>query len=201
MSTRCISPQYLSRTGFILENPRLFCSLKLLLTASLQAEKADPHDAVYPSNLSAALYEAADYAACSEAVLRSWRLLQSHGDAKSDLIVRLSGRLAKSLCHGVRAKTITSGPLAANRPDIKHIRDAAAKASASALVSEELTRVWSEWDVAEAEALAYVENGREALRGFSRLPMFYKPLCVLHTLASVLDTHPYPATPRESSFR
>ncbi|KAL1948087.1 hypothetical protein VTO73DRAFT_12162 [Trametes versicolor] len=141
-----------------------------------QAEKADPRDAVYPSNLSAALYEAADYAACSEAVLRSWKLLRGREDAKADLTARLSGRLAKSLCHGVRAKTVTLDSLAAHGPDIQQIRDVAVKTTASSSVIEELNRVWSEWDAVKAEATAYVENGREGLRGFSRLPMFYKPL-------------------------
>lgn len=148
------------------------------------------------------MYEAADYAACSEAVLRSWRLLKSREDAKTaDLTARLSGRLAKSLCHGVRTKTITLDSLTAHAADIQQIRDVAAKDNASASVIEEITRVWSEWDAVKAEAIAYVENGREGLRGFSRLPMFYKPLCVLRALTPALDTHPYPAIPRENSFR
>lgn len=156
---------------------------------------------MYPSNLSAALYEAADYAACSEAVLRSWKLLRGREDAKADLTARLSGRLAKSLCHGVRAKTVTLDSLAAHGPDIQQIRDAAVKTTASSSVIEELDRVWSEWDAVKAEATAYVENGREGLRGFSRLPMFYKPLWVFRALTSALNAHTYPAIPRGSSFR
>ena len=106
-----------------------------------QAENADPSDPVYPSNLSAALYEIGDYAKCVDAVIRSWNLLKDKADVKPELIIRLSTRLAKSLCHGVCAGTITADNLAKHKEAVMLLQEAATERPASAAVGEEHERV------------------------------------------------------------
>ncbi|OJT04030.1 hypothetical protein TRAPUB_5266 [Trametes pubescens] len=107
-----------------------------------QAKQADPTDPVYPSNLSAALYEVGDYAGCIDAVLRAWRILDGK-DTKPDLLVRLSNRLAKALSLGVRAMTISQTDLHANEAGIQELRKAAKTASeglGNATTAEDLVR-------------------------------------------------------------
>ncbi|KAI0719795.1 hypothetical protein C8T65DRAFT_603249 [Cerioporus squamosus] len=143
-----------------------------------KAEKADPSDPVYPSNLSAALFETGDYAACYKAVLRAWRLLKTRADAKQDLIVRLSSRLAKALCHGVRAGTLNAKDISALEDDIEGLRKTSLTSkpstSSSAPADDALVRVWDEWAATQSEMESYVQKGDACLGGLSRLPMFCK---------------------------
>ncbi|PIL28785.1 hypothetical protein GSI_08829 [Ganoderma sinense ZZ0214-1] len=141
-----------------------------------KAEHADPIDPVYPSNLSAALYEIGDYAKCADAVMRSWNLLKDKTDAKPDLILRLSTRLAKSLCHGVRAGTVSQDSLVKYKEDIMLLQEAAAKRPASAAAGQEHGRVWEDWETVKLEMDDYAKKGEACLGGLSRLPLFLKSL-------------------------
>ena len=171
------SSQTLDHGGALLTRDcgrRVFHSAHEPLTIIIsQAEKKNPQDYVYPSNLSAALYELGDYTGCAKAVARSWKFLKEVPDAKPELIARLSTRLAKALCHGACTGTLSHDVVNALREDVSQIRTTAAN---SATVNEELIRVWKEWDTCEAEMNDYVAKRDECLARFSRLPIFCKPL-------------------------
>ena len=122
------------------------------------------------------MYEIGDYAKCVDAVIRSWNILKDKTDAKPDLILRLSTRLAKSLCHGVRAGTILQETLAKYKEDVMLLQEAAAEHPASAAASEEHGRVWEDWETVKLEMDDYAKKGESCLCGLSRLPLFLKSL-------------------------
>ena len=165
---------------------------------------ADPKDPVYPSNLSAALYELGDYRGSVDAVCRSWALLKNNSDVKVDLIVRLSIRLAKALCHGVRAGTISEQDLGVYQDATSQLRDAST-GSLATTAKDDLARSWKEWDATQSECIAQDSQRVDAcLSGLSRLPLFCKPLYVLSTRFTILPynvlTFP-PETTRRSFFQ
>ncbi|TFK84369.1 hypothetical protein K466DRAFT_527474 [Polyporus arcularius HHB13444] len=145
---------------------------KQACTSYEKAEQCDPKNYVYPSNLSAALYELGDYTGSIDAVVRSWRLLRDRSDAKVELITRLSTRLAKSLCHGARAGTVTNKLLRRVASDVRQLREA----SMNGAPDEELKRVWDEWTTVYHELVPCAEKAHASLTGLSRLPLFFKPL-------------------------
>lgn len=131
---------------------------------------------MYASNLSAALYEVADYAGCMKAVLRSWNLLKSNPSAKTELIIRLSTRLAKAMCNGARSGVISSKMLRENNQAIRHLEESTIdlpSSSSNAVSFEELVRVWQEWRQLE---LHNAEASTDALRKFCELPSMAPPL-------------------------
>ncbi|KAF8876825.1 hypothetical protein BD779DRAFT_1475455 [Infundibulicybe gibba] len=135
-----------------------------------QAEIADSTDVVYPSNLSAALYEMGDYAACLKAIVRAWRLLSlSDSQASGPLVQRLSTRLAKALCHGGRCGTIT-----------RLIVDAPANQRATAELSSKggSNCAWDEWNalVDGYGNSDWDKISHQAKIGLSRLPIFRCPV-------------------------
>ncbi|KAK0243185.1 hypothetical protein EDD85DRAFT_814167 [Armillaria nabsnona] len=71
-----------------------------------QAEELESDDPVYPSNLSAALYETGDYAGSYHAILRAAKLLSK--SPNPPLATKLSLRLPKTLTYGLRNNTISS---------------------------------------------------------------------------------------------
>ena len=150
------------------------------LTDDSQAEKADPRDPVYPSNLSAALFESGDYAGSADAVLRSWKLLEERGDMASDLVVRLSIRLARALCHGARARLPLHDTLTRNSTEIEQLKATAAEKlsdGGKTALREESCRAWKVWEATHAEMTQDAEGKTQAcLHGLSRLPLFCKPL-------------------------
>ncbi|KAI0657611.1 hypothetical protein C8Q70DRAFT_1055762 [Cubamyces menziesii] len=141
-----------------------------------QAEKADATDPVYPSNLSAALYETADYDGCAQAILRAWKLLQGNPSINPSLVVRLSSRLAKALCHGFRAKELLPSFLDVNGAEIAGLRNAGVEHSTKSSDKEELVRLWREWDMMIPELAKYVEASEVDLRRLAKLPLFFNPL-------------------------
>ncbi|KII91875.1 hypothetical protein PLICRDRAFT_157310 [Plicaturopsis crispa FD-325 SS-3] len=124
-----------------------------------KAEKADPTDAVYPSNLSAALYELGDYAGCINAIQRSAQLESS----SPALLAKLSTRLAKALSHGVISGQIASPVLQEKHSLINTLR----------LIGNddaENKRVWKDWSLVEASTGDREVEGKEARSRLSRLP-------------------------------
>ncbi|KAI0672184.1 hypothetical protein C8Q78DRAFT_971990 [Trametes maxima] len=142
-----------------------------------KAEKADPADPVYPSNLSAALYEARDYAGCVAAVLRSWKLLSTQQEPKRDLVLRLSSRLAKALCLAVRADPGSRSVFESREADIEGLRSFCFKSTYSVgASSEEISRIWEDWETAKGELADSLRKGSACSSALSRLPLFMKPL-------------------------
>lgn len=146
---------------------------------SIQAEKADTSDPVYPSNLSAALYETGDYAGCVSAILRSWKLLSSQREDKRDLVVRLSNRLAKALCFSAwsdRSSRHAPELHAADMRELKEFSLACSSDASSSRAIEELRSVWEDWETIESDVDALMNKGDKCLAALSRLPLFMKPL-------------------------
>ncbi|KAI0366568.1 hypothetical protein BV20DRAFT_1055566 [Pilatotrama ljubarskyi] len=133
-----------------------------------KAEQLEPDDPVYPSNLSAALYESGDYAGCASAVLRAWNILRDKRDARRDLVLRQSARLAKALCFFVQSQPGSRDCLKARKDDIRAIREY----SLSCASNEDL----SDWDVTDVESDVGAHGRDLCLNKMSRLPLFIKHL-------------------------
>lgn len=142
-----------------------------------KAEIADPKDPVYPSNLSAALYELGDYTGSVEAICRAWSILKDRPDAKADLVVRLSTRLARALCHGVRARTIAMPDIGTYADVISQLRDLATGKLARPTI-DDVSQSWKEWDTTRVECNEDIQRADACSNGLSRLPLFCKPLYV-----------------------
>lgn len=105
--------------------------------------------------------------------------MQEKEDEKAELVVRLSTRLARALCHGVRAGSVLSSTYTANEEDLEMLQvAAAAKLSTSGNTSskEEWRRAWKDWENAHAEIEEYGDQGDACLSALSRLPLFCKAL-------------------------
>ncbi|KAL6298482.1 hypothetical protein BKA93DRAFT_65275 [Sparassis latifolia] len=144
-----------------------------------KAEKLDRSDPVYPSNLSAALYEMGDYLGSMNAILRSWRLLRSRSDSKPDLILRLSIRLAKALCNGFRSGAISQGVLEEHVTDTKDVEETALEqpsTSSNAAASEEVVRVWKDWRQMEPDIAGHDVAAHRSLSKFSHFSIYTKTM-------------------------
>ncbi|KAI0719797.1 hypothetical protein C8T65DRAFT_826784 [Cerioporus squamosus] len=139
-----------------------------------KAEGVDAKDPIYPSNLSVALFELGDYSGSVEAGLRAWKRLKERSDEKSDLVARLSSRVAKALCYGTRAGTIGNDILAAHGDDIDSLRVASFNEVSGN--TSALSQTWQEWDATKAESEACLKKRGACLNGLARLPLFFKPL-------------------------
>ena len=146
-----------------------------LVTESSKAEEIDPADPVYPSNLSAALYEAGDYLGSVNAIVRSWRVVKGNEEGRETFLVRLATRLARALCHGVSGGKIVLDTLLHIRGDLQDLK-AAAWARAEGPAKEDMHRVWNEWTAVESDIDTFASRRDTCLQAFSRLPIFCKPL-------------------------
>lgn len=137
----------------------------------LQAESAAPSDALYSSNLSAALYELGDYAACFQAICRATNNLSEGAKGASDsLFLRLSLRLAKSLRHGVRSGTISSVLLGENITVVEKL----SALSDTTGTSDELRMAWTDWAKVESEMTRVSEGAYGARVRLSGIPILKK---------------------------
>ncbi|KAJ7068905.1 hypothetical protein B0H15DRAFT_139954 [Mycena belliarum] len=148
-----------------------------------KAEELCPDNPVYASNLSAALFEEGDYLSCVLAIDRWCKL--HHESKKSTgtgseplktdadpsvvqhkaLSLRLSGRLAKALSHGVRSGSVSQ----------KHIDDVGDTITELERVgASELQRLWSDWQHIARETGDRGERVAAARARFSVLPIFRK---------------------------
>ncbi|KAJ3551566.1 hypothetical protein NM688_g4626 [Phlebia brevispora] len=149
----------------------LFKAMKFAEAAAFytKAEHADTKNAVYPSNLSAALYEIGDYHASAEAILRSWKLLDASPDANQSMITRLSTRLAKCLSHGLLGKQVSDAFLGECDAAIEHFKKSSIDL-ASAPFKAELENAWKLWDnVRRGDEASREEAAMEAMREFLNL--------------------------------
>ncbi|KAJ7708983.1 hypothetical protein B0H17DRAFT_1124763 [Mycena rosella] len=142
-----------------------------------KAEELCPTNPVYASNLSASLFEEGDYLLCVTTIDRWCKL---HGEPKTNpsadpspapnnaLALRLSGRLAKALSHGVRSGSMSQ----------KQIDDLGATISELELVGSngepDLRRLWADWNIIAREAGARDGKVAQARARFSVLPIFRK---------------------------
>ncbi|KAJ7494865.1 hypothetical protein B0H11DRAFT_2227626 [Mycena galericulata] len=137
----------------------------LLATKHYQeAERLDPTNPVYPSNLSAAFFEMGNYSDCAAAILRSCSHLDF--EKESSLASRLSTRLAKSISQAFAV----GNPIAVqNTEEFERIKLAGPAEGPDA-------NVWSVWADAVSDpnhALA-VERARERL---VKLPILKQVPC------------------------
>ncbi|OCH87485.1 hypothetical protein OBBRIDRAFT_837319 [Obba rivulosa] len=166
------------RANVLFKRGRAKESATLYAKATIQAEELDPTEPVYPSNLSAALFEAGDYAACSRAILRSWKLIQARQQTKPELVIRLATRLAKALSHGARAGAISPKNYRKQTEQVKALETAALQqptTSVNAASYEELTRVWQEWRQFELMFANHAKASKEGLKRLASLPVFTLP--------------------------
>ena len=146
----------------------------------MQAAQLDARTVVYPSNLSAALFEVGDYARCADAVLRAWNLVRGQPNRKPELVSRLSARLAKALRHGVYVGTVSQGSVQLLEDDIVSLRDASAVAASVERIGtsseEAVSRGWEEWDNTLPVLVDLASKRELGLKTFSRIPIYYQPL-------------------------
>ena len=133
----------------------------LAYTSWTQAGTLDPTNAVYPSNLSAALYELGDYLGCMNAIFHCWSL-----QPESTLASKLSIRLPKALCQGIHSGTILPSILEANASVIRELE------GIQPTDHEEHARAWMllrriRFELEHRDALV-----REASIRFSRMPIY-----------------------------
>lgn len=136
-----------------------------------QAESIESTDAVYPSNLGAALYELGDYAMCFQAICRATNKL-ANVEEGSSFILRLSTRLAKTSSHGIRAGTISKSDLLQDSACsvIERLSMLTDKPDAPT----ELVAAWKDWRLVEGEVERMLVGADDARTHLSALPIFKK---------------------------
>lgn len=132
----------------------MFCRGDVL--TFIQATKLDLDNAVYPSNLSAALYEAGHYEACAEAIFVSW-MRQPTGSVSK----KLSPRLAKSLVFGVHDGSI--------KPEYIKTREDEINALKSFCANDDSWQVYDKMIAYKFEK--FQDLASESKKRFSRLPI------------------------------
>ncbi|KAK0461719.1 uncharacterized protein EV420DRAFT_1526820 [Desarmillaria tabescens] len=127
-----------------------------------QAEEFESDNPVYPSNLSAALYEMGDYAASCQAILRSAKLLSE--SPNPPLAAKLSLRLPKTLTYGFRNSTVLPKDYYYHERSIEQLKPPVG-------VSEE---AWEEWERTIDEFDTVVKHASTARMNFVSLSMARK---------------------------
>ena len=114
--------------------------------------------------------------------MRAWKLLSAQSDSKPDLLARLSTRLAKALCHGARAKTVTPAMLQGFQDEVASLRKASSDAQQAASNANaagdggDLTSAWKAWDEERSWMQDVSGNGLRERDALSTLPILTKPL-------------------------
>ncbi|KAH7922618.1 hypothetical protein BV22DRAFT_1070111 [Leucogyrophana mollusca] len=135
-----------------------------------EAEIASPNDAVYPSNLSAALYESGQYAECIEPLCRSWGVLQ---DRQSSLALKLSNRLVKALLQGVLGGSLSIEELKSKSGVIRELESVAQEKTEPTPGSvTECVRMWQEWREVERASVQPSANVVQARNRLTKIPIF-----------------------------
>ncbi|KAJ6520693.1 hypothetical protein DFH09DRAFT_1426866 [Mycena vulgaris] len=134
-----------------------------------KAEAAAPQENVYPANLSAALYEMGDYAACLDAVARSWKLATPN----PSLALRLATRTAKALAHGVRGGAVGQEMLAKYAQIIEQLENVALQQEIRAEVysEPESVRIWRKWRAIANEGGDRKSAAHDALARLAEIPI------------------------------
>ncbi|KAI3613200.1 hypothetical protein WG66_001557 [Moniliophthora roreri] len=130
------------------------------------AERLDPTNPFYPSNLSAALYEQAKYLDTMKAIGRS-RSKISDDVTKENLQSKLSTRLAKSLAFGVRNNVIPPSDLENEKDMIREYQEF----SESVATKDDCRRAWSEWKRVERDLRRVKEGAKTARSRLASIPL------------------------------
>ncbi|KAI8989022.1 hypothetical protein BD414DRAFT_536334 [Trametes punicea] len=147
-----------------------------------KAEKSDPKDPLYPSNLSTALFVAGDYVGYAATIVSAWKVLRDRSDAehKPDLLIRLLERLAKALSFSVASSLASLHALRKYFADFEELKE-------------------HELPLDELRHLCFlcggVGDGRHPLGTIVRLYQAYKKLplakaSAFHAHLTLLDIHP-----------
>lgn len=118
----------------------------------------DPSSPIYPSNLSAALYEQAKYSDTLKAIGRSYARLDD--DSKANLLPKLSIRFAKALSCGILGGSITLEDCTANETQLISELRAISELESS---HPECKRAWNVWKRVE-QSLDHVKSGSKDAR-------------------------------------
>ncbi|KAF5371689.1 hypothetical protein D9758_003390 [Tetrapyrgos nigripes] len=138
-----------------------------------RAESTAPQDPVYPSNLSAALYELGDYSACFQAICRAVSNASNPKDDHSSLLSRLSLRMAKSLSLGSRNGMINTFTIEKEKTAVERLKTL----GKSSDPKSELAITWEQWRRVEEEAKSVSNGVEEAKTRLTRLPLYRKIFC------------------------
>ncbi|KAJ7483585.1 hypothetical protein FB451DRAFT_1028935 [Mycena latifolia] len=139
-----------------------------------QAEAVAPQENVYPANLSAALYEMGDYAACVDAIVRAWRL--SSGSPNPSLALRLATRAAKALAHGVRGGAVVPATLKKYAQEIEQLQTVAQQQPNAADADSESVRVWRECRAIACEAGNPKSTAHDGRVRLAQIPIARRPV-------------------------
>ncbi|KAJ7245921.1 hypothetical protein B0H12DRAFT_1127173 [Mycena haematopus] len=126
---------------------------------------------IYPSNLSAALFEMGSYNECTSAILRSFAHLDSPLEENSSLASRLSTRLAKSLSYAFAAGTHVSRDA--------DVADQLARIEKSHSANEPESGAWRVWRTM-TDSGDYHSEANLARQRLIDLPLSKKSLCISH---------------------
>ncbi|THH27274.1 hypothetical protein EUX98_g6912 [Antrodiella citrinella] len=143
-----------------------------------KAELLDPTDPVYPSNLSAALYENGQYTDAIQAILRSWLLLRANTTLKPELATRLFTRLGKALAQGIAGQQVGSAFLQETQLGIESLAHAVMKHALSSPEDAALlesVRAWPDLLEIHRQVDGRDEVVKEWLGRFSLISMIKKP--------------------------
>ncbi|VDB88211.1 unnamed protein product [Peniophora sp. CBMAI 1063] len=136
-----------------------------------RAEQLAPNDPVYPSNLSAALFEAGDYAAAFDAIARSWSALSIANGPDISLALRLSARLARTISNGVMSGSLSFLQIMGKDEVVTGLRGTAEAYTTHASAPDAL-RAWEECDVIRGSLAGIQDEDKErSRRAFARLPV------------------------------
>ncbi|SJK99726.1 uncharacterized protein ARMOST_03037 [Armillaria ostoyae] len=129
-----------------------------------KAEKLEPKNAIYPSNLSAAYYELGDYAQAYHAICRSAKNMLI-SEPSPALAIKLVTRLSKTLSCGVQSGSITLKDLDDNLSTINELRVIAetSASTSNSNASPEASSAWDEWKCV-AQDFERVKNGAQDAR-------------------------------------
>ncbi|TCD61538.1 hypothetical protein EIP91_008282 [Steccherinum ochraceum] len=154
-----------------------------------KAESLDPTDPVYPSNLSAALYENGQYADAIRAILRSWLLLKPLAQDKPDLVTRLFTRLGKALAQGIASGQVDAAFLKEQQLGMESLKHAVVKLALekpedAALV--ESVRAWPDLLDLNAQVDGREEVVKAGLKRFSKIAIIKEASMGMDNVISLL---------------
>lgn len=129
-----------------------------------EAETVDKNNSVYPSNLSASLYEIGHYASCIDAIQRA-------GSRKPHpaLAAKLSTRLAKALTHAAQNGTISASKVKEHSPAFEALE---VVGKLDGIDHTENEQAWQFWKQIQADLKDREKLSHEAKVRLSRFPIF-----------------------------
>jgi hypothetical protein len=107
--------------------------------------------------------------------MRSWKHMSE--ESHNSLLLKLSSRLPKSLCQGIRSGTISQDYIHENRDLFEQMYSAGAQIAQKDLSTfPEYEKLWQEWRCVDNESTNREAAANEARNNRSLLPNLRKPL-------------------------